>query len=65
MQELSLFFTLLTELPDCTFHFQDMAATSKFQALCESLAIEFFVKKMVILNSGRNNLNVKVPDLKF
>ena len=27
------------------------------------MVVEFFVKKMVILNSGRNNLYVKVPYL--
>jgi len=29
------------------------------------LVVEFLVKKVVILNSGRNNLYVKVPNLKF
>ena len=44
MQELSLFLTLLTELPDCTFHFEDVAATSKFQTLYESWSLNFWSK---------------------
>ena len=62
MQELSLCLILLTVLPDRTFHIKNVvAATSNFQKLCLRRPLNFWSKK-VVLNSGRNNLNVKVPN---
>ena len=39
--KLSLF---MTELPDSTFHFKDVAATSEFQTLCENSSLNFWSK---------------------
>ena len=60
MQKLSLFLTVLTELPGCTFHFEDVAATPIFKRFVK-VGRQIFGQKMVILNSVRNNLHMKVP----
>jgi len=46
-------------LPDRTFHFKDVAATSNFQKLCERWLVSFWSKYVVILDSGGNYLYVK------
>ena len=55
MQELCLFFYSVVSVARQYISLKDVAATSEFQNY----------QKMVNLNSRRNNLYVKVPNLKF